>query len=93
MKPAAERLAEALESVSINVPVLPVLHNADVAAYSEAAQIRDALVRQLYSPVRWTETIRKLSCRWRAAARRMRAGQGAGRAEQAHRKHAEHQRD
>ena len=61
MKPAAERLAEALESVSINVPVLPVLHNADVAAYSEAAQIRDALVRQLYSPVRWTETIRKLA--------------------------------
>ena len=61
MTPAAERLAEALESVSINVPVLPVLHNADVAAYSEAAQIRDALVRQLYSPVRWTETIRKLA--------------------------------
>lgn len=54
-------MAEALESVSINVPVLPVLHNADVAAYSEAAQIRDALVRQLYSPVRWTETIRKLA--------------------------------
>lgn len=47
--------------MSINVPVLPVLHNADVAAYSEAAQIRDALVRQLYSPVRWTETIRKLA--------------------------------
>jgi [acyl-carrier-protein] S-malonyltransferase len=33
------------------------LHNADVAAYHDADKIRDALVRQLYSPVRWTETI------------------------------------
>ncbi|UTH72690.1 ACP S-malonyltransferase [Chromobacterium sp. IIBBL 290-4] len=61
MKPAAERLAEALKSVHLNAPAIPVLHNADVASYSDAAQIRDALTRQLFMPVRWTETIQKLS--------------------------------
>jgi [acyl-carrier-protein] S-malonyltransferase len=34
-----------------------VLHNADVAAYSDADKIKDALVRQLFSPVRWVETV------------------------------------
>ena len=34
-----------------------MLHNADVASYSDAAKIKDALVRQLYSPVRWVETV------------------------------------
>ncbi|BEV71850.1 MULTISPECIES: ACP S-malonyltransferase [unclassified Paludibacterium] len=57
MKPAAERLAAALADVEIQTPVIEVLHNADVAAYQDPAQIRDALVRQLYSPVRWTETV------------------------------------
>lgn len=61
MKPAALKLADALEGISISVPTVPVLHNADVASYTDPAQIRDALVRQLYSPVRWTETIRKLA--------------------------------
>ena len=61
MKLAAEQLAAALQNVHINTPAIPVLHNADVASYSEADQIRDALVRQLYSPVRWTETIQKLA--------------------------------
>ena len=57
LKGAAEQLRSYLNDVSVQVPVIPVLHNADVAAYSDAAQIRDALVRQLYSPVRWVETI------------------------------------
>lgn len=61
MKPAAEKLATALAGVTINASVIPVLHNADVASYSDAAQIRDALVRQLYSPVRWTETVQKIA--------------------------------
>ncbi|MCX7627598.1 MAG: ACP S-malonyltransferase [Methylophilaceae bacterium] len=60
MKPAAEKLRDYLQQVSIGMPQIPVLHNADVASYNEAATIRDALVRQLYSPVRWVETIRKL---------------------------------
>ncbi|MCX7193066.1 MAG: ACP S-malonyltransferase [Proteobacteria bacterium] len=57
LKGAAEQLREYLGKVAIGAPSIPVLHNADVAAYSDAAQIRDALVRQLYSPVRWVETV------------------------------------
>jgi [acyl-carrier-protein] S-malonyltransferase len=57
MKPAAERLALALEEIVIQTPTIEILHNADVASYSDVARIRDALVRQLYNPVRWTETI------------------------------------
>ncbi|MHB1117143.1 ACP S-malonyltransferase [Sideroxydans sp.] len=54
---AADKLRTYLESVTVNAPAVPVLHNADVAAYSDAAKIKDALVRQLYSPVRWVETV------------------------------------
>ena len=54
---AAEQLRRYLDGVAIQSPLIPVLHNADVAAYSDAALIRDALVRQLYSPVRWVETV------------------------------------
>lgn len=57
LKGAAEKLRAYLENVTINSPAIPVLHNADVAAYSDAARIKDALVRQLYSPVRWVETV------------------------------------
>lgn len=61
MKPAAEKLALYLQSVKLNVPQVAVLHNADVKSYSSAAEIRDALVRQLYQPVRWVETIQALA--------------------------------
>lgn len=61
MQPAAARLREYLQQVSVQVPVVPVLHNADVAAYQDAASIKDALVRQLFSPVRWVETVQALS--------------------------------
>ena len=60
MKPAAEKLAEVLKSVVIKQPQIRVIHNADVAAYDDADKIKDALVRQLYSPVRWTETVNAL---------------------------------
>ena len=60
MKPAAEKLAEALKNVVIKTPQIRVIHNADVAAYDDAEKIKDALVRQLYSPVRWTETVNVL---------------------------------
>jgi [acyl-carrier-protein] S-malonyltransferase len=57
LKGAAEQLRGYLQNVAVQAPVIPVLHNADVAAYSDAAAIKDALVRQLYSPVRWVETV------------------------------------
>ncbi|MDO4227404.1 ACP S-malonyltransferase [Neisseria sp.] len=60
MKPAAEKLAEALKNVVIKTPQIRVIHNADVAAYDDAEKIKDALVHQLYSPVRWTETVNTL---------------------------------
>jgi len=57
LKGAAEQLRDYLAGVAVQSPVVPVLHNADVTAYSDGNQIRDALVRQLYSPVRWVETV------------------------------------
>ena len=60
MKPAAEKLAEALKDITIKQPQIRVIHNADVASYDDADKIKDALVRQLYSPVRWTETVNTL---------------------------------
>lgn len=60
MKPAAQQLASYLSAVNVVAPNIQVLHNADVAAYDEPFLIKDALVRQLYSPVRWVETVRHL---------------------------------
>ena len=57
LKCAAEQLSEYLANIVVQTPTLPVLHNADVVAYSDASAIKDALVRQLYSPVRWVETV------------------------------------
>ncbi len=57
LKGAAEQLRTYLADVAIAAPVIPVLHNADVAAYIDGDRIRDALVRQLYSPVRWVEIV------------------------------------
>ncbi|MGI3002635.1 ACP S-malonyltransferase [Shewanella algae] len=61
MKPAADRLAIALGDIEFNQPQIPVINNADVAQPQDAADIRDALVRQLYSPVRWTETVEAMA--------------------------------
>lgn len=61
MKPAAAKLAEYLKQVALSAPQIPVLHNADVASYQDAEKIKDALVRQLYSPVRWVETVQAIA--------------------------------
>ncbi|MDX8385529.1 MAG: ACP S-malonyltransferase [Gallionella sp.] len=63
LKGAAEQMRERLDSIAIQAPTIPVLHNADVASYSDAASIKDALVRQLYSPVRWVETVQAFGMR------------------------------
>lgn len=60
MKPAAVELAHYLEGVTVRTPLISVLHNADVVAYNEPSKIKDALVRQLYSPVRWVETVQAI---------------------------------
>jgi [acyl-carrier-protein] S-malonyltransferase len=60
MKPAADKLAEALKDIEFNTPAIPVINNVDVAAETSPESIKDALVRQLYSPVRWTEGVQKM---------------------------------
>ncbi|PWI35001.1 [acyl-carrier-protein] S-malonyltransferase [Vibrio albus] len=61
MKPAADKLAEALKEIEFNTPAVPVINNVDVSAEVEPEKIKDALVRQLYSPVRWTGGVQKMS--------------------------------
>ena len=61
MKPAAEKLAAALADITVSAPVIPVINNVDVVAESEPAQIKEALVRQLFSPVRWTDTVASMA--------------------------------
>lgn len=61
MKPAAERLALALAGLEFKAPQVPVINNVDVIAETDPAKIKDALVRQLYSPVRWTEGVEKMN--------------------------------
>ena len=61
MRPAADKLAAMLESIAFSAPVVPVINNVDVAAPTGPEQIKQALVEQLYSPVRWTETVLELS--------------------------------
>ncbi len=61
MKPAAMKLADYLKTVVVNTPAIAVVHNADVLSYSDGDKIKDALVRQLYSPVRWVETVQYIA--------------------------------
>ena len=61
MKPAAEQLSEVLSTISFKTPSIPVFNNVDVIAAESESDIRDALKRQLFSPVRWVETIEKMS--------------------------------
>lgn len=61
MKPAAVQLAAALEDISINQPVIPVIHNTNVASADDAATIKQLLADQLHSPVRWVETVQWLA--------------------------------
>ncbi len=57
MKPAADKLAVALQEITFNAPQVPVVNNVDVHTETDPEAIRSALVRQLYSPVRWTESV------------------------------------
>ena len=61
MKPAADQLAVALESITFKTPTVPVINNVDVKQEKTADEIRNALVRQLYNPVRWTESVEKMA--------------------------------
>jgi [acyl-carrier-protein] S-malonyltransferase len=57
MSPAAEKLAAQLETIDVKSPTLKVINNVDVAIESDPVAIKEALKRQLFSPVRWSETV------------------------------------
>jgi [acyl-carrier-protein] S-malonyltransferase len=57
MKPAAERFSGQLANVEIVMPAVPVYQNADISPATNATAVKDALVRQIYQPVRWADTI------------------------------------
>ena len=61
MRDAAEQLGAQLAAIRVQPPAVPVLHNVSVTAAAEPGELRSLLVRQLYSPVRWVETIRALA--------------------------------
>lgn len=61
MRPAAERLRDYLAKVTLGAPQCAVVNNVDVKVENEPARIRDALVRQAASPVRWVETIQAMA--------------------------------
>lgn len=63
MKPAADRLAEAMQSLTFDQPQVPVLHNVNVAEAQDPAAIQQLLVEQLFSPVRWVETVQAIAAR------------------------------
>ena len=61
MQDAANAMADKLAGITMNAPACPVWSNARATTLTEAADIRDALVEQLVSPVRWTEIVQQLS--------------------------------
>ncbi len=60
MKPADERLAQALEGVAFSAPRVPVWSNVDAKPHTDQAEIRALLVKQVLAPVRWEATLRGL---------------------------------
>ena len=61
LRPASDRLREYMSGVAFNAPNLTLINNVDVAVVSDPAAIKDALVRQAASPVRWVETVQKMA--------------------------------
>ncbi|THB63417.1 MAG: [acyl-carrier-protein] S-malonyltransferase [Gammaproteobacteria bacterium] len=61
MKGAAEELKQTLNSIKIDLPQIPVIHNYNVEVSTSADAIVDSLVKQLYCPVRWVETVQKIA--------------------------------
>ena len=58
MKPAAEKMQQQLEQVSLRSPDIPILHNVDAKSHDDVNSIKAILTRQLFSPVRWVDTIK-----------------------------------
>lgn len=60
MRPAAEKLRERLEHIEVRTPKVPEIYTVDVRRHGDPQEIREALFRQLFSPVRWADTVRQM---------------------------------
>jgi len=63
MRPAAQKLQQALAQIDFSTPQYPLINNIDVAVEPDAVRIRDALYRQAFGPVRWVETVQAIKAR------------------------------
>jgi [acyl-carrier-protein] S-malonyltransferase len=61
LRPASDRLRDYLANIQFQVPEIAVINNVDVAVVNDPVAIKDALVRQAASPVRWVETVQKMA--------------------------------
>jgi [acyl-carrier-protein] S-malonyltransferase len=61
LKPASDRLREYMEKLAFSPPQIPLINNVDVAIVQDLTGVKDALVRQAASPVRWVETVQKMA--------------------------------
>jgi [acyl-carrier-protein] S-malonyltransferase len=61
LKPASDRLRDYMEKLAFSAPQIPLINNVDVAIVQDPDGIKDALVRQAASPVRWVETVQKMA--------------------------------
>jgi [acyl-carrier-protein] S-malonyltransferase len=61
LKPASDRLRDYMAGLTFNAPQIALINNVDVAVLNDPAAIKDALVRQAASPVRWVETMQKVA--------------------------------
>ena len=61
LKPASDRLRDYLAGIEFSAPQIALINNVDVAIVSDPAEIKDALVRQAASPVRWVETVQQIA--------------------------------
>lgn len=60
LEPAAAILAQALDTIELHTPRIPVLNNVDVQMPTDVDAIKSALIRQAWHPVRWVETIQQM---------------------------------
>ena len=61
MLPAAEELSTAMSIINFSLPTTQVIHNTDVTEHNAVEDIKQALAKQLHTPVRWVETVEKLT--------------------------------
>ncbi|MFJ2990266.1 ACP S-malonyltransferase [Collimonas sp. NPDC087041] len=61
LKPASDRLREYMQELTFSAPQIALINNVDVAIVNDPQAIKDALVRQAASPVRWVETVQKIA--------------------------------